>query len=399
MFKLFWKLLMSMMFMSITPIQGLKGTGNITAKRIVVDMDEMIHELEPNSSSLLLLLNKMGKKTVDNPEFDWQEDDYVPFYGAINDANIAGDTTFTVVDASVYRVNDLVTAPTIGTEVMMITAVNEATNVITVVRAIGGGSSLAIDGSVTEVTLARIGNAHEEGAGKRTILSTQPVIHDNYCQIVKTTFGATETLKSTKIYGGDELGKDRKKGAVEHEIEIQKNMLFGKKAKITTGTHPKRFMGGIFNRITTNVKDMASAALTEAEWENWMEMLFQYGSDVKYVFCSSKVISYISTWARGKLQTVSKDDTYGISIKEYLSPHGTVYLLNFRKVFDKAPWNTYALGLDLPNLQYVTLQNRGTKLHTNIQANDVDSEEDQIITECSNKLLLEETHSTLINVG
>jgi hypothetical protein len=193
--------------------------------------------------------------------------------------------------------------------------------------------------------------------------------------------------------------RNRKKAGIEHALKIQKAIIFGEKKKDTAGTHPKRSMDGIMNFITSNVTDQNNNVLTESDWESWLETLFNYGSDTKYVFCSTRVISYLSAWARNKLQTVTKDKTYGINITEYLSPHGKVYLLNNRKIFDVAPWNTYALGLDLPNIRYVVLGNRDTKLMTNIQANDEDQEIDEYLTECSVEVKVEETHALLKNVG
>ena len=379
----------------VSTVRDLKGTGDITTRRLVIDMDETIVELEPDSQSLLILLSKLTKKRmVTNSEFDWQEDEYTPFYGDI-DGTQAASATWLLLDSTMFRVNDIVVVPSNSSRTFIVTANNIGTKTITVAPTDGGANM----GVTDTYKIARIGNAHEEGDTKRDILSTQPGIHDNYCQIFRTPFGATETLKSTDVYGGMELDKDRTKAGVEHSIEIQKAFLFGQQAKIVTGTHPKRMVGGIVPRIQTNVNDLAGVPLTETLWEAWMEMLFDKGSDEKIVFASSKIYAQVSTFASGKLQMVPKDKTYGIHIEEYLSPHGTVFLINGRKFLDEEPWKSMAIGLDMVNLRYVALKNRDTKLKTNIQANDEDSEIDEYLSEISVEVKLEETHSVMEDVG
>ena len=388
----------------VTTVRDLKGTGDITNRRLVIDMDKTIEMLEPNSAALLLIMNKITKKRmVHNPEFDWQEDEYVPMYGDVDGnqtavAIVADSNQILVIDATMFRVNDLIMIPADeDTRVLYITAVDTGTNKIQVAPVDGGAYFDITDAS----KVARIGNAHEEGAGARDILSTQPGIHDNYCQIQKLPFGATETLDATMVYGdsGKELDRDRKKAGIEFAIEMQKNMLFGQQAKITTGTHPKRFMGGLVPRIQTHVKDMSGAALTEVEWEDYMERLFDKGNDVKYVFASKRVMTSVNLFSSGKLQTVVGATKYGVDIKEYLSTHGKVYLINARKILDEDPWDKMAIGLDLPYIRQVVLKGRDVKLKTNIQDNDEDLKKDQYIAETSVEMKLEEAHATLEDVG
>lgn len=387
----------------VTTVRDLKGTGDITNRRLVIDMDGVIEMLEPDSAALLIIMNAINKKRmVHNAEFDWQEDEYIPMYGDVDGtqtaAAIVADTNqILTLDATMFRVNDLVMIAGDNARVLYVTAVNIGTKKITVIPVDGGAYW-----DVTDTNkIAKIGNAWEEGTGARDILSTQPGIHDNYCQIQKLPFGATETLDATMVYGdsGKELDRDRKKAGIEFNIEMQKNMLFGQQAKITTGTHPKRFMGGIVPRIQTHVKDMAGAALTEIEWEDYMDQLFDKGSDVKYVYASKRVMASVNLFSSGKLQTVVGATKYGVNIKEYESTHGKVYLVNARKILDEAPWDKMAIGLDMQYLRQVVLKGRDVKLKTNIQNNDADEKKDQYIAETSIETKMEEAHAVLEDVG
>ncbi len=383
---------------SLVKTTGGKGTGDVTAERIVVDMSDP-EMLDPDTAALLLLMGKItGKRVVHDTTFKWQEDDYVPLFTTLNGTfDYSGDPNgaLTVLDTTPFRVDDLVVIPQISDEVWKVTVITNATTMT--IASLDGGNmeDFATTGHYVQI----IGNWNEEGSGKRKIISTQPSIPYNHTQILKTDTGETNTLGQVKVYGPEELARDQKKAKVEHDLKIQRAMLLGNKYEDTTGTNPKRAMGGIIEFCTENVTNLLGNPLTESEWEAFLESGFLYGSDVKYVLCSSRVISYLSAWARNKIQTVSKDKTYGINVTEYLSPHGKVYLLNARKIFNASPWTTMALMLDLVNLRYVVLGNRDTKLKTNIQAPDEDQRIDEYLTECSIEIKMEETHALLKNVG
>jgi len=78
----------------------------------------------------------------------------------VNDTTLAaGDTSFVVADASRFREGDLV-RPGSGLEVMLVTAVNTATNTLTVVRGYGGTTQTTLTNGLA---LNILGNAALEG--------------------------------------------------------------------------------------------------------------------------------------------------------------------------------------------------------------------------------------------
>ena len=50
-----------------------------------------------------------------------------------------------------------------------------------------------------------IGNANVENSTKRTILTATKTALYNFCQIFRWEFGASGTLQSSELYGGDDL--------------------------------------------------------------------------------------------------------------------------------------------------------------------------------------------------
>lgn len=207
---------------------------------------------------------------------------------------------------------------------------------------------------------------------------------------------------ATAMYGGTDLNVTRKLQGIEHMKDIERAFLFGERAEHLTTTaapkaattHPRRMTGGMVSFISTQVKD-AGAEVTETEFEDWLEDLFRYGSASRLLMCSAKWVSIINGWARGKLQIVPKDTTYGINLKEYLSGHGTL-LIHKHKLLEGAIYGGYAIAVDIEDVMYRFLsangENRNTKLRIDIGVAGTDARTDEYMTECGLHLVNEEKH-------
>ena len=374
---------------------GIQGTGTVLATKVVVNMEDIIAQLDPKEAPFTVLLMKLAKQTTDNPKFEWLEDAMAPRWDAINAvAGYADNITDLVVDNSEYfNVGDVVQVPRTK-ELLLITAIVTATDTLTVRRGYGETAAAAI---VDDDPLQIVGNANAEGGLSREINTNAETAAYNYTQIFKTSFGATETLKATKLYGGNDLDYQRKKKGVEHRVDIERAFLFGERKLDTTNyTHPLRMTRGILKHITTNIKDCSGAALTEVMVDDFAEKLFSYGSKSKIVLSPAGLISKISGFAKAKLEIQQGENTYGLAIGTYITPFGTMKLVE-HKLLTGTIYSKYAIGVDLQNVKYVNLKGRGTKLETNIQANDQDAEKDQYITEAGLKCKLEKTHAILRN--
>jgi hypothetical protein len=61
---------------------------------------------------------------------------------------------------------------------------------------------------------------------------------------------------------------------------------------------------------------------------------------------------------------VSKDQTYGIAVKEYICSHGRVLIVK-HPLLEGAYHGSWGILLDMKNVEYVYLRNRNTSLHQN----------------------------------
>lgn len=364
------------------------------------DVADAISLLDVNRYPLLAILTNAGKDPVTkegkamkkiettDPQFKWFEDEFGrrQLTASGNVDPDGGNLTLTG-QTQYLQAGDVII---VGAQkwVFEVASVTDA-NVVVVGAELGGATGDAAS-AAGDVWL--IGNVNEEGAGLRDIKSTIASEMYGYCQIFRTPIGITETAKNTKTWTKEnDFDYQRRKKGIEHMIDIERAFLFGKRGIVTSGTHPKRFTAGLLSRIETYATAQVD---TESEFETWLESLFAHGNTEKYLFAAASVISMINGWAKGKLQIMSKEKTYGLKIVTYDSPHGTLHMIK-HPLLTGTTYGNYAVGLDLEALTYRYLSNRDTKLLTNRQAPGEDSQVDEYLSEVGLQMEQESRHAIM----
>lgn len=384
---------------------GIRGTANLGVTR-KYDVADVISLLDVARYPLLGILTNAGKdpatkqgkalkkKETSDPDFKWFEDKF----GAREDivgSNQSGATSLVVTNGAYFSIGDVLLVvksvqetnnPT--GEVMLVT--NVATNTLTLVRQIGdsgSGGGLLQQNDIVWI----IGNANEEGADLRAMKGTTVAEVLNYCQIFRTTIGVTETSRNTKgLTKENDFDYQIRKKGIEHLVDIERAFLFGKKEIITSGTHPKRFTGGVFPRIT----QVSSNVATRDDFNSYLRVLFAHGNTEKYLLASGYVVDKINGFAHDKLQVLQGEKTFGLTVLKYLSPHGTVNIIKHDLLAGDL-YGKSGVGLDMEALTYRYLSNRDTKLLTNRQAPGEDSRVDEYLTECGLQLEQPERHAVV----
>ena len=93
-----------------------------------------------------------------------------------------------------------------------------------------------------------------------------------------------------------------------------------------------------------------------------------------------------------KLQVVSNEKTFGLTVIKYFSPHGTLNLIKHDLLIGNL-YGKSGVGLDLETLTYRYLASRDTKLLTNRQGNGEDARVDEYLTECGLQFEQPERHA------
>lgn len=378
----------------MTQVTGLRDTQNILQAKLKVDMSEKIALLNPSAAPFITFMKRAKGNTMaaNNPKFSWLEDDLAARWDTVNQANeTAVSTSVIVTNGDYFTANDIVKVPRTG-EVMLVSSV--ATNTLTVVRGYGTTASALLNNGDD---LVIIGNANEEGSGSRTIKTTQEIEVFNYTQIFKTPFGVTNTMNASATYGGNDLAYQQKKKGIEHMVDMSRAFYFGEKKLDTSGSKPKRATGGLLSFLNANNYD-AAGQLTQTEFDNNIsEVVFKHGAKEKLLLASPRMASVINGWSLGKLETRQGENTYGLAVTRYVTPHG-VYNIVIEPLFEGSVYGGYGVVLDPENVKYRPLKGRDTKLETNIQSNDADAREDQYLTEAGLEVRLPKTHAVITGV-
>ena len=387
-------------------VSGQRQTSNVASSQRVIDLHKEIMLLEPNATPITTVLNQIyngGRRVAcRDKKFSWHNDELEARFDAINDATppVAAGTTWTVDDGTVFAVDDLVKVPRTG-EVALVTEIS--TNDLTVVRGVGDTTAADL---VDNDPLYIIGTAASQGSRSQTARSQNPTKVDNYTQIFKTSVNASGTwLSSSNESSPHDWNHQLKKAGIEHRKDIELAMLFGSPADNESGVGGDRSTtGGLLHFLTSNNKD-AGGTLTEAEIEEWIRTLTRYGSDRKTVFASPLVISVLSQFAQGKLQTFVGAESFGVRVMEWISPHGVLKLVK-HNLLEGAVYGGYAVAVDFDrqNIAYRYLNgdgpggSRDTKLLTDRQESDRDGKLDELLTECGLQAGLPKTGGLLTGV-
>lgn len=386
-----------------TPI-AVRRTDTVGSDQRYIDLSKEINLLEPDAAPIKVITSRLASRAAGDPLFSWMEDELEGRSDAINNgAGYNNSATSIVVDTgTLFAVDDLVKVPRTG-EVFLVTAIS--TNTLTVVRGVSGSGAAAL---VDNDPLYIIGTAAEEGGRSFAARQYNPTKSSNYTQIFKNSVEASGTeLSASNQTRPHDWPYQQKKIGIEHVKDIELAFLLGKPSS-DAGDSPdgdRRTTGGVLHFLTQNNTD-AGGTLTEAELETWVRTLSRYGGKKRTVFASPLVVSVINNFAVNRLQVVQSDHdkTYGLSVMNYVSPHGEFNIVK-HNLLEVGVYTGYAIAIDFgADVAYRYLDgdgpgpSRDTKLLTDREETDRDGRKDEYLTECGLQLGETKRHGVLTGV-
>lgn len=144
---------------------------------------------------------------------------------------------------------------------------------------------------------------------------------------------------------------------------------------------PRRKTGGILEFIEggNSYVQNQGGVLTAPDFNTFLREGFTWQTDQKVFICGGHVLQAINEIARGQIQTKPVEKTYGMNINQWVTSFGTINIIHNPLFVDE--FSGYGFLLDLESFKYMYMANRDTKLRTNIQANDLDGQVDEYLTE------------------
>lgn len=369
----------------------------VLSNQRVIDMADEIALLEPDSAPLTVFTNRMktGREAF-NPEFSWLEDVLLPKVVTVLtgcDASQTGTLVFASGDGNKVASNDLIKVPSTG-EIFLVSSVS--TDTPTIVRGFGTTAGAAIPAG--EVMLI-IGNANAENETIRTLKSTQTVKKTNYCQIFRTPFGFSRTLRDSKLYGGDTKAYQSRKKGIEHRVEIERQFLFGEPKEQTNADSGRWATGGLDYWIRTN-RFNGNGGLNFSALEDSMQTVMRYGNQkMRLGLASPAFISKVDLLAESRLFFQTSTEAYGVKINKITTSHGDLMLVKHPLLQEIAPYNAWCFMLDMDKIMERPFTGAATKLKQNIQAPSADGEQHEYITQIGLQVNNEIAHGLYTNAA
>ena len=384
--------------MPIATLTGLVDDQDILQNERVIDMDPVISMLDADNSQFMTLLTRIARTTANSTKVEWLEDQLFPRLSSVASGGASDGATVTVAagEGVYFRANDIVRNAKTG---VAFRVVSVSTDTLTITNHLG---SVAFAAHTAADQLLIVGNSAAQGATLGTRVQTKRVAQFNYTQIVRNPYGFTRSLMASKLYGGPVPDKERKKKAVEHKRALEYILFWGARNLDLSGSEPNGQCGGLFEFITTNVKN-AGGTLTNVLLDSYLRDFMQHGNGSGVFFVSPVVAAAISGFLRSAWQpTTVETRLYGAKVDGFISgAYGSSV-----PVIVKKDWNDFSTA----NNQYggwafyVTLDSielpvlRSTELLRDRQANDADTQDEEYLTEQSMKVMQEKQHGIIKGV-
>ena len=342
----------------------MRGTGDWVTDQRPLNWRQQILKLYPNGQApLTAILSMMGSKKVDDPQFHWWTQEMTSVGGDVDaiytDAGcttayvtggVAGDVLYCVITTT------LANRVRAGHQILLRDASDYTVDVIgkVVDIAYGGVNSVlavrlleADDNSTTHDlsdcdTFKIVGNINPEGGEMPDAIALNPTKVYNYTQIFRSPLSITRTARKTRLRTGNDYQKAKAECLEMHSWEMELAFLWGIRTE-NTGDNgkPERTTMGVINFIRTyaaaNCDDYSlNATYSGQTWaaggETWLkyylEQIFRYGAEEKLCLCGSGFLLGIDALAMagGNVLLNPGQKTYGMKIREWLTPFGSIYM-------------------------------------------------------------------------
>jgi len=430
------------------------GVGQAPDRRRLYNFGDRVAELAPEESPFFVYLSKVAKAPTDDPVFrylenrnkvNWTDRSFL-LAAAVNGGSAvsAGSSyTFTVDTSGGASVDWLIKGM-----VFVVSTVDSTAGIGHTIARVDSsvsdlGSSSSFTGKIIDVSNSNvsgynvladndscqiIGTSFEEGSGAPDVWSSELEDNYGYTQIFKTACEMTNTAIATRYRGyADEWSRIWADKLREHKVDIERAMLFGQKARVSSIQYTEGIVGHIVKNVNPSASDAAfsyssgssyyrTAAQSEFTYDRLLsdlEVIFdpaRGGSSDKLVLCSLPVITFFNKLGDGafidtsigstanmpyRMNFDSRQGAFGHSIMVIDTIHGRLNLV--KEPLFRGIASGFMLMADMSQVAYRPLVgngvNRDTHVVSNVQSDDEDLRKDMILTEAGLEITLSESHA------
>lgn len=294
-------------------------------KRVITDVISLIDPSDApmvealggldGASSKFRFVNTPGKVV------EWLEDTLISLSGALNGSVTSTATTITMADADNFQEGHIIE---IDAERMWVSAVDNATEVVTVTRNYEGTQATHDDSAAVTI----VGMARLEGDDSDDIAFTDRTTGSNFTQIFHQEVKVSRTQRQIAQYGiSDEMAYQGDKAVPSLMRLLERHFYYSTVAKAGSATTPRQ-MGGYQAFVTDN--KVSGASLAQSQFENAVKAAYADGGMGPWIAgCSPDNLQEVKNFydSSNFLRVDRTEGTVGMVIERVLTPYGSVDLL------------------------------------------------------------------------
>tara|TARA_Y100001970_G_C14258091_1_gene877145 strand:+ start:5018 stop:6466 length:1449 start_codon:yes stop_codon:yes gene_type:complete len=464
----------------ITAAATSAGVGTAPDRRRLYDFSDRVAELAPEESPFFVYLSKVAKVPTDDPVFrflenrskiDWTTRSFKTAAAVNGGSAVSAGSSYTfTVDADAATGGTSSGGASVDFLVKgMVFAVNTVSGASgysqTLVRVDSSpqdqGTSTTFQGKIIDISNTTtagdsaitgediiadndncqvIGTSFGEGTGSPDAWSNEIEDDFGYTQIFKTAAEMSNTAIATRYRGyANEWERIWALKLREHKVDIERAMLFGQRARVSSVQYTEGIVGHILKNGQATLDDsafsyssgspyfrsVASAELTYDRLLSDLEVIFdpaRGGASEKLVLAGLPVVSFFNklgstsflsqsmaynanaalsggatttNQSPHRMNMSERAGAFGHKVMTIETIHGTMHLVK-EPLFRGISANMMAM-VDMSKVSYRPLVgnglNRDTAILTNVQNADEDLRKDMILTEAGLEISLPEAHA------
>lgn len=276
-----------------------------------LDIDSMIYVLSPDDLPMLQGVNADGfpvlpSSPTGNTLFYWQEEEVPLPRGIVDEALDDSETaiTMTTGDAVKFAVGDAVR---VEDEIMVVTAVDTSTEVLTVTRGSAATTNTTAASHGDQSIMIGLGSLLIEGSVGATNFQGRDK-YSNYCQIFSKKIQMSATEQSIRKYGvPSELARQTANMLQNYAVGLENACAYG--VKHIQSSDNRRQTGGLDHYITTN-NDSSSEWLTVDSIQAMQQLAYDNGGAFDVIVGNPQVFQALNN-ITGSERVQTQDITSG----------------------------------------------------------------------------------------
>lgn len=328
-------------------VQGVFASDqNIAGSRKGDFASALLQTAPTGSAPLLALTSGMQSADASDTVITWFEENHLSGRTTITN-NAATGTAIVVSDATGIVAGQVLMEEGAG-EYFYVESVVQATKTLTVTRGFAGTTVANVDGSGTPVGLQRIGTAFEEGSSKPTSIANIGFPRFNYMQIFRNPWDVTGTAMAVQYHTGDIVAKNKSDAANFHAEDIERSIMWGRKAIGTLNGKPFRTMDGIITQIEADGPNnvVEGGNTTKLEVDAFLQNVFSRNikgkPNERIAFCDNTVVGILNRIAEiagsTSMNLVPGQTDFGMKITKWMTPYGDISLLTHPLMNESSAW-------------------------------------------------------------